>query len=441
MKRFFLIILATLMVFSCSCQKTPTDPSEDEVTEQPEPQHMAYHLSVASRVGDDIYFVSGSSFDKAQIFAAEYGTENFEPFIPCFDSVCNHLDRTKCCLATGAFHHYTDTISAFMYDGEPALLLFGFYDISLSKPYSNKKLNLACDDIVYMEYPKEDSEIAGFLEAISSAPRRSNPLIYEDYFYYTEINNGTRTQYRVPLIGGEPERVFEEDNVIVKTIINDRFYGIRYEKDDENNTQMYYFRSDMNYENVETLPEILDFFELPNKDNLRLTATVILNADSDFIYVLHNMKFWKIPDSDINAEPILLSDMSEIIPSDLPNRRHEGLWYNDGVLYAFINIGIYERPTLDSTGFPNPTQWYESSTLYSFDIRTGECMVWDITDQDFLITKILYADGDYVYAKGKYAHDDNRVIQEMIMRLTLDTMRYEVILPDRFWEYSAETAS
>ena len=451
MKKALLFIFVITLLFNCSCGK-PTvlqdDTSDTEITDQPEPQRMAYHFSDASRLGDDIYFVGGVSFNKAQIFATEYGAENFEPFIPCFDAVCNHYDRTKCCIATGALLHYTEKISAFLYDGDPALLLYGVYDVSLSKPYSNEKLNLVCDDIVYMEYPKEDSEVTAFLEAFSTAPRKSNPLIYGDHFYYSEIKNGTRTQYRIPLTGGEPERVFEEDNIIIKTIINDKFYGIRYDIDPENpeevirdRDRIHYFRSDMNYENIETLPEILDFFSLVSEENKRINTNAILDADEENIYVLYQKKIWAIPDADIHAEPVLLSDPGEKLPSDLPKLTWDRMWYNDGFLYIIINTNQYNRPTLDSNGFSNPTQWYESSTLYSFDISTGECKTWDIKNQSYLIMEILYADDKYVYAIGRYVHEDNRAVQGVTIRLTLDTMRYEVILPDRFWEYSAETTA
>ncbi|MBQ8259935.1 MAG: hypothetical protein IJY97_10285 [Clostridia bacterium] len=441
MKRFFLIILATLMVFSCSCQKTPGGndvSSEPETVKQPEPQYMAYHFSDASRLGDDIYFVSGPSFGKAQIFATEYGAENFEPFIPCFDAVCNHYDRTKCCIAVGTLSHYTDKISAFMYDGEISLVLFSDYDVSLSMPYLNEKLNLVSEDIVNISSLREPSEVTEYLEALRSTPRKSNPLVYKDYFYYSEINNGTRTQYRIPLTGGEPERVFEEDDIIVKTIINDKYFGIRYEKDEEDKTQMYYFRSDMNYENVELLPEILDLFSLPTKQNLRLMSKVLFDADADYLYVLDDMKVWKIPDSDIHAEPILMSDMTEKLPTDLDKKAWDSLWYNDGVIYVVINTGIYDRYLKGN--LVTATQWYEKSMLYSFDIGTGECRYWDISSQNYLLSYILYADSEYVYGKIQYAHDDGRG-KSVTMRLTLDTMRYEVILPDGFLEDSAETTA
>ena len=444
-RRVWLILLAAVLLFSSSCQKTPNGEgasSDSETVKQPEPQHMAYHLSESARVGDDIFFVSGVSFDKAQIFAAEYGSEDFEAYIPCFDAVCDHLDRTICCIATDILVSHTDKLAALIHDNELSVLLFNPIDICFSKPYSNYKVNLVVEDFVIKGFPENDADIPEYMNAVGSKPTRKDPFIYRDYFYYYEIKNGARTQYRIPLTGGNPERVFEEYNIIVKTIINDRFYGIRYEKDDEDNTQMYYFRSDMNYENVEALPEILDFFELPNKDNLRLTANIILDADQEFIYVMHDMKFWKIPDSDINAEPILLSDMTEKLPSELPDLTWDRLWYNNGVFYTVLNTNKYQRSVLNAQGNTIPSiGWYERSTLYSFDIRTGECNTCDMSNPSYLICRINYADDKDVYAEGKYVHDDNRAIQGVTMRLTLDTMRYEVILPDRFWEYSAETTA
>jgi hypothetical protein len=79
--------------------------------------------------------------------------------------------------------------------------------------------------------------------------------------------------------------------------------------------------------------------------------------------------------------------------------------------------------------------------LYSFDIGTGECRSWDISSQNYLLSYILYADSEYVYGISKYAHDDGRGKGSVTIRLTLDTMRYEVILPDGFLEDSAETTA
>ena len=141
-RNVLLLVLATALLLGCSCQKQTIGQDASSVSEmidQAEPQYMAYHLSDAARVGDDIYFVSGVSFNKAQIFATEYGTENFEPFIPCFDAVCDHWDRTKCSIATGAFLKYTDKITVRLYGGELSLVLFSDYDICFSKPYSNEK--------------------------------------------------------------------------------------------------------------------------------------------------------------------------------------------------------------------------------------------------------------------------------------------------------------
>ena len=447
MKNFFLIILATLMLFSCSCQKTPGGKdvsSEPETVKQPEPQRMAYHLSNVARLENDIYFPWGVSFTKSNVYASEYDAADFEIYVPCFDTVCDHRNRKICCLATTAIGGRTEQIAAFLYKGEPALLIFNPVDICLSRPYSNLKTTLLCED-----YLNASDVWAAYDEWKTSPtkPRRSELFVYKDYLYYVETRSGVRTQYRISLEGGEPERVFEEDNVIIRTIINDRFYGIRYDANDwtpeedvlPTRDQIHYFRSDMNYQNVEPLHEKLEFFSLLSDDITN--GLIILEADEKFIYAKRGTKIFAFSDSDMNAEPILLSDMEGKIPSDLPSPSPTYWGYNDGTVYTIINTGLYTRSTLDYGGMSNKTQWFESSTLYSIDIRTGDCKELDISNQNYLIHEILYADDRYIYALGRYVHDDNRAQQGVTMRLTLDTMRYEVILPDRFWEYSAKTAS
>lgn len=448
-----LLLLATVLLFSCSCQKTPPDQgelSDREQPEQPEPQRMAYHFGEASRVGEDIYFMAGVSFAKAPIYAAEYGSEDFEAYIPCFDAVCNHSDRTRCCIAASGLGGGIDQFAAFLYNEEPALLLYTPVDTWFSRPYSNVKVNLICEDFVKLEETDDVAASFAYFEWVSAGlkPQRSELLVYGDYLYYAEIKNGVRTQYRMLLEGGEPERVFEEDNIIIKTIINDRFYGIRYDVGDDSTTDVtnrdsiHYFRSDMNYENVEDLPEILDFFYLSGDKNFTPKSNTILCADADFIYVLNDMRVWKIPDSDIYAEPVLLSDMEGKIPYEQSADLWQTSWYNDGFIYTVLNTGHHRRSLLNEQGNAgSSTQWYENSKLYSFDIRTGECNALDISSQSYLIKTILYADGEYVYGEGNYAHGDGRGIQGVTMRLTLDTMRYEVLLPDRFLEYSAETTA
>ena len=444
-----LLMLVTILSFICSCGEATIYPSYTEATEHLEPQHMAYHLGYASRLGDDIYLALLTSSDNGvNIVASEYGTEDFTTYVPCFDAVCDHKKRARCCLKTYDYNTIQRQLTAFLYDGEPSLVIFSAFDTCLSMPYSNVKTNLILDDFLNGNYSNDQAGLAEFFEALNSAPQRSVLLIYGDYLYYAEIKDGSRTQYRIPLTGGNPERVFEEDNIIIKTIINDKFYGIRYDIAPENpgevirdRDRIHYFRSDMNYENIETLPEILDFFSLVSEENKRINTNAILDADEENIYVLYQKKIWAISDSDIHAEPVLLSDPGEKLPSDLPKLTWDRMWYNDGVLYIIINTNQYNRQTLDSNGFSNPTQWYESSTLYSFDISTGECKTWDIKNQSYLIMEILYADDEYVYAIGRYVHNDNRAIEGVTIRLTIDTMRYEVILPDRFWEYSAETTA
>ena len=450
---FLLLLIAIVLVFSCSCQPRhiiQSDTTDDIIIEQPEPQYMAYHLGEACRLGDDIYFVNCASFTDSQIFATEYGSENFDIFVPCFDAVCDHWDRSKCCITTFQMGISDLNITAFDYNGEPAVLLFNPLDLALSMPYSNVKIDLFCEDFAenelsvaipaYREWSKSESKAV-----------RSEPLVYGDYLYYVELKSGVRTQYRISVSGGEPERVFDEDNIIIRTIINDRFYGIRYDSDigekidiKYDQDKMHYFRSDMNYENVEPLPEVLDYFQLQCDGMLFATnSNAIICADSEFIYVLDDMKIWKIPDSDIYAEPILIVDMEGIIPKKQSADIWQELLYNDGVLYILSHEGLYERDLLSYFGTPleRPAQWYESSTLYCFDVITGECRSFDISNENYFITEILYADGEYLYGKGRYVHHDNRSDMGYSMRLTIDTMRYEVILPDRFLEYSAETTA
>ena len=443
-RRILLLILATVLLFSCSCQKQPSGEdvsSGGEVIETSEPQYMAYHLGTVSRVEDSIYYTAFVSSNNGMgVLATEYGAENFESYVPCFDPVCDHKSRSICCIRTSSMTLKMDEIVAFPYKGEPALVIFNQIDSCLSLPYSNKKVNLVYEDFLDSDSPRE-----GYDEWKSSASKstRDELLVYKDHLYYVETRSGVRVQYRISLDGGKPERVFEEDNVIIRTIINDRFYGIKYDvnawspEEDilPTRDQMHYFRSDMNYENVEPLPQKLEFFSLLSDDNTN--NFLILEADENYIYTMRGTKILAFSDSDINAEPILLSETEVMIPADLPSPSPVCWGYNDGTLYSIVNTGQYKREVLDYGGRSKNIQWYESSTLYSFDIRTGEYKELNISNSSYLIDNILYADEKYVYGEGRYVHNDNRSEQGVTIRLTLDTMRYEVILPDRFWEYSA----
>ncbi|MBQ8259932.1 MAG: hypothetical protein IJY97_10270, partial [Clostridia bacterium] len=95
------------------------------------------------------------------------------------------------------------------------MLIFNPVDICLSRPYSNVKTTLLCED-----YLNASDVRAAYDEWKTSPtkPRRSELFVYKDYLYYVETRSGVRTQYRISLEGGEPERVFEEDNVIIRTI-------------------------------------------------------------------------------------------------------------------------------------------------------------------------------------------------------------------------------
>ncbi len=452
-RNVLLLVLATVLLFNCSCQKPQSgqeSSSDGEVVEQPEPQRMAYRLGETAYADGVVYIVFGTSYTKSQVYAIDCNIEDFVAYTPCFDPVCSHWDRSVCNIATSKLSGGTDLFTAFLYNGEPTLVLYNPIDTCISMPYSNTKVNLLCEDFVTLEkndYSEANKKYKEWFKS-EAKPERSEQLVYGDYFYYVELKNGVRTQYRMSLLGGEPERVFKEDNIIIRTIINDRFYGIRYDIEPDSTDDivaredMYYFRSDMNYENVEALPEILDFFALQGDVGFTPKSNAILDADKEFIYVTKGMKVWAVSDSDIYAEPILLSDMKEKIPEKILTAIDPTTIYIDGVIYCISNNGQYNRDLLNDKGEPaKPTQWYESSTLYSFDIRTGESNSWDVSDQSCLVTSIFYVDGKYLYGFGKYIHDDGRGIQGVTMRLTLDTKKYEVILPDRFWEYSAETTS
>lgn len=442
MQKLSIVLLVVLLLLSSSCQKQPGG----EIVEPPEPQRMAYHLGTAFLVEDSIYYTANiSSKNGIKILATEYGVENFDSYVPCFDPVCDHRSRSKCCLRTSTMTLKADEIVAFLYNGEPALVVFNQIDSCLSLPYSNKKVTLLQEDFLNSDSPSE-----GYKEWNSSPskPQRNELFVYKDYLYYVETISGVRVQYRISLEGGEPERVFEEDNVIIRTIINDRFYGIKYDVNAATEEvdvlptrdQIHYFRSDMNCENIEPLPQKLEFFTLLSDNNTN--NLIILDADEDYIYTKRGTKILAFSDSDINAEPILLSDTEGKIPTDLPSGTYPCWSYNDGIVYSVINTDHFKRKVLDRYGMHEKNMsWYESSTIYSFDIRTGECKVLDISNSNYIIDKILYADDKYVYAEGSYVHEDNRAQQGVTMRLTLNTMRYEVILPDSFLEYSAETAS
>lgn len=437
-RRAILFLLATIMLFTCSCQKKPGD----RPIVESEPQYMAYRLGEAMKLGEDIYFNQMTGESVAPILATEYGTENFEVYTPCFDPTCDHRNRTKCCLKV---YGMPESFCVFPYNGELAMVLYEEANTCFSIPYSNFKIDLLCEDFVFIEDEKERQQAQREWQRSDAYPLRSEQLVYKDYYYYVELKGGVRTQYRISLEGGEPERVFEEDNIIIRTIINDRFYGIRYENVDPDDpwgiltggNSISYFRSDMNYENVEALPDKLSNFRLVN-DNLELRPEghAILDADEEFLYVMYDNKIWKIPDSDINAEPTMLSDFEDKLPLKDSFRR---TWYNDGVLYVIRHGEQYERELYNVVGILNPkAKWFGTTTLYIFNIRTGECVTHDLSSETYSASQILYADSDYLYVSGSYVHDDSREISGLIMRITLETMRYEFTIPSYFWDYSVQ---
>lgn len=407
---------------------------------------MAYSFGQAYRVGDTVFLkVAVSTQEVEQIRANEYGSANFDTFVPCFNTLCSlHNNFRQCCIATCSIGSGASIqeIMGYAYGDEPALVYFNPVDTCLSMPYSNTKISL-----VYEDYVKSDNVYEDYLKIreeradAGTEIKRANPLVYKGYLYYVQIRCGKFTQYRVSLKGGNPERVFEADNIIIKTIINDKIYGVRY--DDgigeqpglaSDREKMHYFRSDMNDENIESLPETLDYYRLTTDDVFNLQTRVLLDADSEFIYVLDERKVWAIPESDINAEPVLLLDLEEKISFDLERGESYRALYADGVIYAYLGTGSYTRNLLNEEGYKKEFKWKEKMTFCSLNIKTGECKSRDISNENYLLIDMHYADDNYIYGLSNYLHEDGRVIQGVTTRLTLDTMRYEVILPPRFLE-------
>lgn len=414
---FIIVILFVLSFFSCHNDGGKTVNGEVGLP------CMSQHIGQISLVGDELYLTATGyeSLNTFGIWACESSSESFTPYTPCYIPDCMH-NSDKCC----AFISHTPSqmkLLAYEDEGEPVLILQSSRgDIAISKPLSNEKIFLTGKDY--------------------QSSKKANVFIYGDYLYFSQKSGDEYVQYRATLASGKVERVFDQNNIVVKTIINNKYYGMIYSDDSKDissrpNGDTVYFRSDMNYENIEALPEMFEFFSTPGDDFL-IRATAILDADEQNIYVLYQQKIWAIADENIYDEPRLISCIEDQVLEDYIDEINSS-YYKDGKLYFVFRRDPYDRKLLNAKGEDQRRQWWSSSHFYSFDIMTGELCSWDISSQQGTIRELYYADGKYIYGKGIYVHQDGRSIDGLIMRLNLETMEFESKIYPEFFDHMLDT--
>lgn len=419
-----LVLISLLLALSLiSCHRPVQDGAESTTAEATDVQdtpnkksRIAQPFWEMYRVGDEIYFCSGvaksisaEAGTTAKVMVTEYGTPQLEYYVPCFDPTCTHLDRSQCCLNV---YHNVSGIYAYERDGEPTVIIYSPLDTVISKPYSNTKQDLLCEE-GYVYAAGLDEKMA-YLQSLTNYPHKNNMMVYEDYVYYSMLVDDEYLAYRVSLDGGEPERLFENDSVIIRTIVNDRFYGVKFNAGADNRDNVSYFRCDLNFENFETLPEIFTDFRGVSRG--MLNGSAIVGVDGQNIYMQQGRKLWMLSDEDIYAPATMVADLS-YIPDKFP------LCYTDGTyIYALCLLSSYERFDNNNRRY----QWFESSELFTIDMHTGEYTVLDISNDTYLFTQIYYMDEKYVYGQGRIVDEDGS-FKESLMRLTIDTMKFEFI--------------
>lgn len=440
-KRIILFILMQCLLFCLiSCQR-PTQNVDSEDTKLPENDYkqpyMAQQFGNMYRVGDDLYFLGSklsgyfdvNKGEKGNVLVTEYGAEKFDYYVPCFDSLCTHFDRSRCCLYTC---DTAESLYAYEQNGEPTIVIYSPLDTVTANPYLNIKQDLLCEDFVYSSMSKLE-----YLKNMTNSPDKYSMLVYKDYLYYSMLVDDDYISYRLPLVGGEPERVFTQDSVIIKTIINDRFYGIKFNSGNDFD-DVVFFRCNMDLSNFEILPAILTDFSVLNTTTTAGFYNTILGADDQYIYIISDRKLWALSDSDINVSATVLADLAEVLPDTAS--ASVGIFGNGNTAYILSNENVYRRDLHSAEGRPKKEQWYETSKLYCLNIKTGTCTSTTLTDSSYLFLDIFFADDEYVYGYGKYVHEDGRFTYSII-RLTLDNMKYEVLLADSFLSYTSDTTA
>lgn len=418
----FCVLMAILTLGCLSCQETSSDGGAPTHTQNI--PTVAQHLGRSALVGNELYLkpLGGSSNYHCGIFVCDPDAESFEPYYPCYVPSCRHNGPE--CVALAEYNLFNLRLTACGDSGEPTVVMCSTNgDVYISKPISNEKRKPSGSDY--------------------SAGPKTNLFIYGDHLYYSQKVGSTYIQYRVSLDDGVTERVFEQDNIIIKTILNNKYYGVIYKSEIQvatplTNDDVTYFRSDMDYQNVETLPEMMWFFYTP-EEKFIIRATAILDADEQSIYVLQDHKIWAFSDADIYAEPKMVFDM-EVFNLGKWQESQSSSWYRDGMLHFIWNYTHSSRVLLDQYGSGQVSRgWYKTSHLYSINIMTGEYEVTDIATDTAQFRDIFFIDDKYLYGEGVYAHYDGRSDYSVLMRLNLDTLECEPKLCEEFLAYTPET--
>ena len=417
-------VLVVIILLLCSCNKDygiDEDLTANEGRLEVVGIRRALHFSEAVRVGNDMYFHCGNSNDYdggriQRLVLSDYGTESFEINIACFDPTCNHTDSVAAtCCANSVYYRvngqfpdelknnrqywYKSKLQGLVADGtadNPNIILWTGQSLYVSNPFENKKILL---DDGSNEQPIDIT----------------SPLLYDGYIYYYKAIESVGAQWRVAVSGGNPERVFEQDNIKINDIIDGKYYvsGLT-------------VTGTRGYSRVN--PDLTEAENLPDYWKTALP----FYFDEQFGYIAVQDKIYKFDKNNISAEPELLLSIRE---NTSESSRIISLCNASSLHYILLD-DLKQQSYTSYSGVDEKYQEYGIITYGTYDVSTGEHKKIDLKTEYLLnVNDLLYADGDYIYLKcaNKYAVEINMTSEQKasvgltLCRITLEEMKYEYI--------------
>lgn len=382
----------------------------------------ALHFSQAGRIGNDMYIhcENSTEYDNGKadkLVLSEYGLEKFEIYMACFDPTCSHSNTAAAtCCADCVYYRvmpdfpdfikqnednwYTNKLQSFALCGSdqaPCVILFTGHSLYASYPIENKKTVIA----------------DGGHEIILNL---SDPMIYDGYVYYYQKYESYGTQWRVPIRGGTPERVFEHDNIILCDIIDDKYY---INDQNENTSESGYFVMSFDLAQCEAYPEYW-------KNNEPFWF------DEQYGYVAAGGDIYKFDKNNIQSPPELLFSVKDKFPSATFINSEV---FNETVYYIYSDDMHRETYTYGND-MSEKYQVFDTIIFGSYNVVTARDVSIDIKNERIVaVQNLLYADEKYVYLcitdqtaiDKKISTGQNIIIHNKLCRITLEEMKYEYI--------------